>query len=72
MYIYIYIYTSSGFLQQDLESSYSFAKIQRTVVCPIVFNLFNLSYLSYLMEMYFLLIRDAFLNHFPMKTAVAS
>ena len=32
IYIYIYIHTSSGFLRQDLESSYSFGKIQRTVV----------------------------------------
>ena len=55
IYIYTYIYIYSGFLLQDLESSYSFGKIQRTVVCPIVFNtqfdLFNLLYLSYLKDM---------------------
>ena len=51
IYIYIYIYIR---------------KVQGTVVCPIVFNLFNLAYLSYLIEMYFSLIRDAFINHFPM------
>ena len=42
MYIYIrtyiYIYTSSEFLQQDLESSYNFGKIKRTIVCPIFFD----------------------------------
>ena len=43
MYIYIYI---SWISATRLESPYSFGKIQRTVV------LFNLSCLSYLMEMY--------------------
>ena len=36
--IYIYTHASSGLLQQDFENSYSFGKIQRTVVSPIVFN----------------------------------
>ena len=34
----MYIYTHLVDLQQNSENSYSFVKIQRIVVCPIVFN----------------------------------
>ena len=36
-YIFIHTYIRLV-LQQHPESSYSFGKIQRTVVCPMVFN----------------------------------
>ena len=34
----MYIDMPKEFLLQDSESSYSFDKVQRTVVCPIVLN----------------------------------
>ena len=37
-----------GFLQQDPESSYSFGKIQRAAVFPIVFNTFLIYLISHI------------------------
>ena len=71
-YLYKYIYTSSRFLQQDPESLYSFGKIQRAAVCPTVFNtqfnLFNLSYRSYLMKMYIFIYKRYLFKPFSYET----